>query len=159
MLVRMRGIACSQWVGFEFTSLAEIAKLTSVSPSGATSENVAREFNISRQQQDKFAVESYRRAEHAQKSGWFDDEIVPISVKKDGTGTIIDRDEIRWGTTYENISKLRPSFPEYGDTTHAGNASQVTDGKHRNERATTNAPGNWYALTLHKTKALPLSSS
>lgn len=96
--------------------------------SGATSENVAREFQISRQKQDEFAVESYRRAEFAQKSGWFEDEIVPIKVKKDGEDIVIARDEIRWGTTYEAISKLRPSFAEYGDTTHAGNASQVTDG-------------------------------
>lgn len=96
---------------------------------GATSENVAKDFNISRRRQDEYAVESYRRAELAQKSGWFDDEIVPIKVKKDGTETILTHDEIRYGTTYEGISKLPPSFPDYGETTHAGNASQLTDGK------------------------------
>lgn len=125
----MRETACSQWVRARLAYLIMIARLTN-SPAGATSENVAREFHISRQQQDEFAVESYRRAELAQKSGWFGDEIVPISIKKDGADSIITRDEIRWGTTYENIRKLRPSFPEYGDTTHAGNASQVTDGKY-----------------------------
>lgn len=94
----------------------------------ATSENVARDFNISRQKQDEYAVESYRRAELAQKSGWFDEEIVPITTKKDDKDTTLTKDEIRWGTTYAGISKLPPSFPEYGDTTHPGNASQVMDG-------------------------------
>jgi acetyl-CoA acyltransferase 1 len=97
---------------------------------GATSENVARDFSVSRHRQDEYAVESYRRAELAQKSGWYDDEIVPIAVRKDGKDTTITRDEIRWGTTYEGVSKLRPAFPDYGDTTHAGNSSQVTDGEY-----------------------------
>ena len=96
---------------------------------GATSENVAKDFNISRHQQDEYAVESYKRAEFAQRSGWFDDEIVPIRAKKDGKEVTIDRDEVRWGTTYEGIQKLPPSFPDYGETTHAGNASQITDGQ------------------------------
>jgi acetyl-CoA acetyltransferase len=101
---------------------------------GATSEIVAKEFDISRQRQDEYAVESYRRAEAAQKNGWFSDEIVPVTINKDGKEMVVDRDEIRWGTTYEGISKLRPAFPEYGDRTHAGNASQVTDGKYQQER-------------------------
>lgn len=100
---------------------------------GQTSENVGREFNITREMQDHYAVESYRRAEVAQKNGWFDDEIVPITVKlknKDGneTDATLTRDEIRWNTTYEKISKLPPSFPDHGDKSHAGNSSQVTDG-------------------------------
>lgn len=131
------------------------ARLTT-SPPGATSENVAKDFHISRQQQDEFALESYRRAEVAQKSGWFDDEIVPISVKKNGTDTIIARDEIRWGTTYDGISKLRPSFPEYGDTTHAGNASQVTDGKLPGTRAGEVALCEVCRLTLYETQELLL---
>lgn len=93
-----------------------------------TSEIVAKEFNITRQQQDEYAIESYRRAELAQRSGWFDDEIVPISTQKNGEAATVTRDDIRWGTTYEKIKQLPPSFPEYGDTTHAGNASQLTDG-------------------------------
>lgn len=102
-------------------------------PMGQTSETVGTEFNITREMQDRYAVESYNRAERAQKNGWFDDEIVPITVKvkdKDGkeTETLITKDEIRWGTTYEAISKLPPSFSEWGDKSHAGNSSQVTDG-------------------------------
>lgn len=127
-------------------------KLTNSQP-GATSENVAKDFNVSRQQQDEFAVESYRRAELAQKSGWFDDEIVPISVKKDGKDIVIARDEIRWGTNYEGISKLRPSFPEYGDTTHAGNASQVTDGKLASKQARTFITSKWCTLTSRKRRS------
>lgn len=94
-----------------------------------TSEIVAREFNITRQQQDEYATESCRRAELAQKSGWFDDEIVPISTKKDGKDVTVTRDDIRWGTTFEKINTLPPSFPEYGDTTNAGNASKLMDGR------------------------------
>ncbi|ETN36968.1 uncharacterized protein HMPREF1541_07956 [Cyphellophora europaea CBS 101466] len=97
-------------------------------PMGATSENVAKDFHISRERQDEYAVESYKRAEIAQGAGWFQDEIVPLTVKKDGNEIVIDKDEIRLGTTYEAISKLKPSFGEYGNTTHAGNASQITDG-------------------------------
>ena len=83
--------------------------------------------------QDRYAVESYNRAEVAQKNGWFDDEIVPITVKlkdKDGddSDATLSRDDVRWGTTYEAISKLPPSFAEFGDKSHAGNSSQVTDG-------------------------------
>lgn len=100
---------------------------------GQTSETVAKEFDITREMQDRFAVESYRRAEQSQKQGWFDDEIVPVTVtlkSKDGqeSQTTISKDEIRWGTTYESISKLPPAFPDFGDRSHAGNSSQVTDG-------------------------------
>lgn len=98
-------------------------------PMGQTSENVSRDFNVPRQLQDQYAVESYRRAEVAQKAGWFDDEIVPITVQRDGKEVTLTRDEgPRWGTTYDNISKLPPAFPEHGSTSHAGNSSQVTDG-------------------------------
>jgi acetyl-CoA acetyltransferase family protein len=89
---------------------------------------VAKEFNISREAQDKYAVESYRRAEAADKAGLFADELVPITVKKDGKEILIDRDEIRYGTTYEKIAKLPGAFKEYGDRSTAGNSSQVTDG-------------------------------
>jgi acetyl-CoA acetyltransferase len=104
-------------------------------PMGQTSENVAREFNVSREEQDRYAVESYQRAERAQREGWFGDEIVPITVKvkgKEGPGVEQDvevkQDDVRYGTTYEGISKLKPAFPEFGDRSHAGNSSQVTDG-------------------------------
>lgn len=96
---------------------------------GSTAENVAKDFNIARRQQDEYGVESNRRAELAQKNGWFDDEIVPITIKRsNGKTTTLDRDEIRYGTTYEGIAKLKPAFPDYGDTVNAGNSSQLTDG-------------------------------
>lgn len=98
-------------------------------PMGQTSENVAKDFNITREQQDRYAAESYRRAEAAQKAGWFDDEIVPITVKVDGKEVTLTRDEgIRPGTTYEGLAKIRPAFPDYGDRSTGGNSSQVTDG-------------------------------
>jgi acetyl-CoA acyltransferase 1 len=96
---------------------------------GQSSETVADEFNVTRELQDRYAAESYKRAEIAQRSGWFDDEIVPITVSRDGKDTMLTRDEgPRWGTTYENLSKLRPSFREFGDKSTAGNSSQITDG-------------------------------
>ncbi|KAK0284150.1 hypothetical protein LTR35_005864 [Friedmanniomyces endolithicus] len=95
---------------------------------GQTSENVAKDFGISRQKQDEFALVSNNRAEAAQRAGWFDDEIVPITTHKDGKKIVVDRDEIRYGTTYERLSKLRPAFPEHGDRSTAGNSSQITDG-------------------------------
>ena len=104
-------------------------------PMGQTSENVAKDFEISRDAQDRFAAESYQRAEQAQKAGWFDDEIVPFKtkVKDPKTGemkeVILTKDEgPRYGTTFESLSKIRPAFPQYGDRSTGGNSSQVTDG-------------------------------
>lgn len=104
-------------------------------PMGQTSENVGNDFNISREQQDRYAVESFRRAEVAQKAGWFDEEIVPIKtkVKDPKTGQekeiVVSRDEgPRHGTTYEGLSKIRPAFPDFGNKTTGGNASQISDG-------------------------------
>ena len=104
-------------------------------PMGQTSENVGKDFNISRQEQDKYAAESYRRAEVAQKAGWFDDEITPITVtsKDPKTGEVknvtLTKDEgPRYGTTAESLGKIRPAFPDYGDRSTGGNSSQVTDG-------------------------------
>ena len=104
-------------------------------PMGQTSENVGRDFNISREAQDRYAAESYQRAERAQKAGWFDDEIVPIKtvVKDPKTGeekevTLTKDEGPRWGTTFESLNKIRPAFPTYGDRSTGGNSSQVTDG-------------------------------
>ncbi|KAF7903730.1 uncharacterized protein EAF01_006779 [Botrytis porri] len=104
-------------------------------PMGQTSENVGKDFNITREQQDKYAAESYQRAERAQKAGWFDDEIVPIvaEVKDPKTGEVkkvtLTKDEgPRYGTTFESLNKIRPAFPKYGDRSTGGNSSQVTDG-------------------------------
>jgi acetyl-CoA acetyltransferase family protein len=99
-----------------------------------TSENVGNDFNITRRMQDEYACESFRRAEVAQKAGWFDDEIVPITTKvKDAEGNLkevtLTKDEgPRYGTTLESLLKIRPALPQFGDKTTGGNASQVTDG-------------------------------
>lgn len=104
-------------------------------PMGQTSENVGKDFDISREAQDRFASESHQRAERAQKAGWFDDEIVPFTtkVKDPKTGeereVTLKKDEgPRYGTTFESLSKIRPAFPKYGDRSTGGNSSQVTDG-------------------------------
>ena len=104
-------------------------------PMGQTSENVAKDFDVSREAQDRYAAECYRRAEVAQKSGWFDDEIVPIKTKvkdpKSGEEkevTLTKDEGPRWGTTFESLSKVRPAFPDFGDRSTGGNSSQMTDG-------------------------------
>lgn len=103
-------------------------------PMGQTSENVGADFNITRESQDRYAAESYRRAEHAQKAGWFDEEIVPIATTvKNAKGEVVDvtvtkDDGIRYGTTFESLSKIRPAFTQWGDKSTGGNSSQVTDG-------------------------------
>lgn len=104
-------------------------------PMGETSENVGKDFDISRESQDRYAAESYQRAEKAQKNGWFADEIAPIKtqVKDPKSGDMVEvtvtKDEgPRWGTTFESLQKVRPAFPDYGDRSTGGNSSQVTDG-------------------------------
>lgn len=104
-------------------------------PMGQTSENVARDFDISREKQDLYAAEAFQRAERAQKAGWFDDEIVPFTTKikdpKSGEEkevTLTKDEGPRHGTTFESLSKVRPAFPAYGDRSTGGNSSQVTDG-------------------------------
>jgi acetyl-CoA acyltransferase 1 len=103
-------------------------------PMGWTSENVSRDFGITREQMDQYAAESFQRAERAQKAGLFDDEIVPITTKvQDAKGewkqvTLTKDDGIRAGTTAESLAKIRVAFPQWGPTTTGGNASQVTDG-------------------------------
>ncbi|AEO67387.1 uncharacterized protein THITE_2116292 [Thermothielavioides terrestris NRRL 8126] len=103
-------------------------------PMGWTSENVSRDFGVSREAMDRYAAESFQRAERAQKAGLFDDEIVPIKTRvRDAAGewkevTLTRDDGIRPGTTFEGLSKIRPAFPQWGPTTTGGNASQVTDG-------------------------------
>jgi len=99
-----------------------------------TSENVGNDFNITRLQQDTYANESFHRAEQAQKAGWFDDEIVPITTKvKNAKGewqtvTLTKDEGPRYGTTIESLGKIRAAMPQFGDKTTGGNASQVTDG-------------------------------
>jgi len=95
---------------------------------GITAENVAKKWDITREQQDAFALASQEKAEAAQKAGKFKDEIVPLTVKSKKGDTVIDTDEHpRHGTTLEALQKLRPAFDKEGSVT-AGNASGLNDG-------------------------------
>lgn len=95
---------------------------------GNTAENVAKQWQLSRQQQDEFAVVSQNRAEAAQKAGKFQEEIVPVTIKERKGDKVVDQDEyIRAGTTLEMLAKLRPAFDKDGTVT-AGNASGLNDG-------------------------------
>ena len=95
---------------------------------GITAENVAREFQITREEQDRFAVASQNKAEAARKSGRFKDEIVPVTVTERKGVKVIEQDEyIRDGVTYESLCGLRPAFAKDGTVT-AANASGVNDG-------------------------------
>jgi acetyl-CoA C-acetyltransferase len=95
---------------------------------GITAENIARQWQITRQQQDEFAVTSQNKAEAAQKAGRFKDEIVPVTVKTRKGDVIVDQDEyIRHGATLDSIAKLRPAFSKEGTVT-AGNESGINDG-------------------------------
>ncbi|MEO1066677.1 MAG: acetyl-CoA C-acetyltransferase [Pseudomonadota bacterium] len=95
---------------------------------GTTAENVAKEFQITRDQQDEFALASQNKAEAAQNAGKFKDEIIPFTVKTRKGETVVDADEyIRHGATIENMQKLRPAFDKEGTVT-AGNASGLNDG-------------------------------
>ncbi|MFG6560882.1 acetyl-CoA C-acetyltransferase [Sulfitobacter sp. 1A15299] len=95
---------------------------------GQTAENVAEKWQISRDQQDEFAVASQNKAEAAQKAGKFADEIVPFTIKTRKGETVVDQDEyIRHGANIEAMQKLRPAFTKDGSVT-AANASGINDG-------------------------------
>jgi acetyl-CoA C-acetyltransferase len=95
---------------------------------GNTAENVAKQWQITRQQQDEFAVGSQSKAETAQKTGRFKDEIVPVTVKARKGDIVVDTDEYpKHGTTLDAIGKLRPAFAKDGTVT-AANASGINDG-------------------------------
>jgi acetyl-CoA C-acetyltransferase len=95
---------------------------------GTTAENVARQYQITRQQQDEFAAGSQNKAEAAQKAGRFKDEIVPVTVKSRKGDIVVDTDEYpKTGVTAESIAKLRPAFEKDGTVT-AANASGINDG-------------------------------
>lgn len=106
-------------------------------PMGNTSENVNARFEISRGEQDEFAVNSYNKAEYAVSHGLFKDEILPISVNvktknSDGETSFksksVEKDEgPRKGVTVESLSKIKPAFKKDGSS-HAGNSSQISDG-------------------------------
>jgi acetyl-CoA C-acetyltransferase len=96
---------------------------------GQTAENVAKQYGISRAQQDEFAVASQNKAEKAQKAGAFKDEITPVMIpQRKGDPVAFDSDEfIKSGTTLESIAGLRPAFSKEGSVT-AANASGINDG-------------------------------
>ncbi|MGB2930811.1 MAG: acetyl-CoA C-acetyltransferase [Methyloceanibacter sp.] len=95
---------------------------------GVTAENVARQWQIMREDQDRFAVASQNKAEAAKKGGKFKDEIVPVTIKTRKGETVVSEDEyIREGAKYEDLAKLRPAFDKEGSVT-AGNASGINDG-------------------------------
>ena len=96
---------------------------------GSTAENVARQWQITREEQDKFAVASQNKAEAARKAGKFKDEIAPVTIKGKKGDTVVDTDEyIKDGTTLEGIAKLRPAFDPKEGTVTAANASGLNDG-------------------------------
>ena len=95
---------------------------------GNTAENVAKQYQITRSQQDEFAVGSQNKAEAAQKAGKFKDEIVPVTIKSRKGDIVVDADEYpRHGATIDAMAKLRAAFEKDGTVT-AGNASGINDG-------------------------------
>lgn len=96
---------------------------------GITAENIAEQWNISRQEQDEFSVRSQNRAEEAIKSGKFKDEIVPVEIpQRKGDPIIVDTDEFpRFGATIESFAKLKPAFKKDGTVT-AASSSGINDG-------------------------------
>lgn len=96
---------------------------------GITAENVADKYDISRNQQDEFAVESQKRAVNAVEKGYFKDQIVPVEIKTRKQTIVFETDEYpRAGTTIEGLEKLRPAFKRDGGSVTAGNASGINDG-------------------------------
>ncbi len=95
---------------------------------GNTAENVAKQWQITRQQQDEFAASSQQKAEAAMKSGRFKDEITPFTIKGRKGDVVVDTDEYpKAGVTVDSIAKLRPAFEKDGTVT-AANASGINDG-------------------------------
>ncbi|GAB4237050.1 MAG: acetyl-CoA C-acetyltransferase [Methyloligellaceae bacterium] len=96
---------------------------------GNTAENVARQWQITRDEQDAFAAASQNKAEAAKKAGKFKDEIAPVTIKTRKGEVVVDEDEyIKEGVTVESISGLRPAFDRENGTVTAGNASGINDG-------------------------------
>lgn len=97
---------------------------------GVTAENIAKEWNLTREEQDAFAASSQQKAEKAIKEGRFKDEIVPVVIpQRKGDPKVFDTDEFpRLGTTAESLAKLRPAFAKENGTVTAGNASGINDG-------------------------------
>jgi acetyl-CoA C-acetyltransferase len=96
---------------------------------GLTGEHVSEKYNVTREEQDQYAVDSHRKAAAATREGWFADEILPVSIpQKKGDPVVVDKDEsIREDTTVETLGRLKPAFKKDGTVT-AGNAPGVNDG-------------------------------
>jgi acetyl-CoA C-acetyltransferase len=95
---------------------------------GMTAENVAAKWGISRDEQDRLAVESHRRAQHAIEAGHFKEQIVPVMLKGHKGAVVFDTDEhVRRDATLEDMAKLKPVFTKEGGTVTAGNASGIND--------------------------------
>ena len=126
-----RGIPTRIYEPFRQEASAEAQNV--LMPMGITSENVANDFGITREDQDRFAVQSHLKAAKATESGHFAKEIIPINARTNAEGEPIAHaqvskdDGIRAGSTFEKLSGLKPVFKEDGTTT-AGNSSQISDG-------------------------------
>lgn len=115
-------------IGWRFTN-PKLAEMHHPYSMGETAENVAEKYNVSRLDQDEFALRSHQRAVAAQKEGRFDDEIVPVPIpQRRGDPVLVDKDEgPRADTTLERLAALKPAFKP-GGTVTAGNSSSVNDG-------------------------------
>ncbi len=107
------------WLAENFTTAYESM--------GITSENVAARYNVTREEQDAFALESQNRAVAALREGRFKEEIIPIETRLNGRDIVVDTDEGPRESTLEGLAKLRPAFKADGAST-AGNSSQMSDG-------------------------------
>ena len=116
-------------LGWRFTN-PKLAEMYYPYSMGETAENVAERWNVSRERQDAFALESQRRAVDAIDAGRFDDQIVPVEVAgRKGEVTVVTRDEHpRADTSAEALAKLRPAFRSSGGSVTAGNSSGINDG-------------------------------
>ncbi|MDR2300859.1 MAG: acetyl-CoA C-acyltransferase [Deltaproteobacteria bacterium] len=117
---------------------------------GVTAENLAHDYKISREEQDELACLSHARAIAAQKSGRFNDEIVPVEIiGRKGAVTVVDKDEHPKETSLESLSKLKPAFKKDGTVT-AGNASGINDGAAALLLAAKEAVNKWQLKPLGK---------
>ncbi|QHL88246.1 acetyl-CoA C-acyltransferase [Nibribacter ruber] len=115
-------------IGWRFVNPA-LSKLHHPYSMGETAENVAKQWNISREDQDKFAVQSQTRYQEAAKAGKFKDEIVPVAVpQKKGEALVFDTDEHPRLSPIEKLAELKPAFIKEGGSVTAGNASGINDG-------------------------------
>ncbi len=114
-----------QLAGFPFTQhMRDAYDLTS---QGVAADNIARQWNITREDTDRFAFESQNRAKAARDAGKFEKEIVPVEVEHEGVKGVFKTDEGIRDSSFEKLATLQPSFGENG-IHHAGNSSQITDG-------------------------------